>query len=109
MRVGGEAFAVDLLAEVQDLLLRETTLEEGAGIDARRGVALHIDQVAAMVLRGRVPEMHETHVVERGRRLKACDMPAELGALPVGFENDHGRIPADRRANAILDLAVARL
>ena len=47
MRVRGEALAGhDLAAEVVQLLLAEAALEEGAGVDARRGVALEEDLVA---------------------------------------------------------------
>jgi hypothetical protein len=47
MRIGGQPLAVDLLAEVVQLLFGDAAFEEGAGIDARRGVALEEDQVAA--------------------------------------------------------------
>ena len=40
--------AVDLAAEVAQLLLAEAALEEGARVDARRRVALDVDEVAAV-------------------------------------------------------------
>ena len=109
VRIGRETLAVDLLAEVQELLLREPTLEVGARVDAGRGVALHEDEVAAVVLRGRVPEVHEAGVVERRRRLERGDVAAELGGDLVGAQDDGGRVPADDGANAVLDFPVARV
>ncbi len=50
MRIGRQALAADLLAEIEQLLLGEPPLEEGAGVDAGRGMALDVDEVAAVVL-----------------------------------------------------------
>ena len=49
MRIGGQALAVDLLAEAEELLLGEPAFQEGAGIDARRGMALDVDEVATVL------------------------------------------------------------
>ncbi len=108
VRVRREPVAADLLAEVAHLLLVEAPLEEGAGVDARRRVALEVDQVAAVVLGAGVPEVVEADLVERRRRLEAGDVAAELGGLLVGLEHQRGRVPADRRAQPPLDLLVAR-
>ena len=53
MRIGGQALAADLLAEVDELLVAQPPLEVGAGVDAGRAMALEIDQVAAMRRRSR--------------------------------------------------------
>ena len=42
------AAVVDLLAEALELLLGQPALEEGARVDAGRGVALEEDEVAAV-------------------------------------------------------------
>jgi hypothetical protein len=76
MRIGGQALAVDLLAVAEELLLREAPFEEGAGVDAGRGMALHVDEVAAVLGVVPAPEMHEAGVVESGRRLEARDVAA---------------------------------
>ena len=107
VRVRGEAVAAHLLAKAAQLLLVEAPLEEGAGVDARRGVALYVDQVAAVLLGARVPEVVEAHLVERRRRLEAGDVAAELRALPVGLQHERRRVPADRRAQPSLHLGVA--
>ena len=109
MRVGGKPPAVDLLAEVHELVLRQPALEESAGIDAGRGMTLHVDEIAAMRVRRGAPEVHEAGVVERGGGLEARDMAAELGGFLVRLEHDGEGVPADRGADAVLDGAVARM
>ena len=52
MRIAGDALAVDLLAEVEQLLLGEPAFHEGAGVDAGRRMALDVEQVAAVVAAG---------------------------------------------------------
>ena len=108
MRIGRDALAVDLLAEVQQLLLGQAALEKGAGIDAGRGMALDKDQVAAVALVGAVPEMHEAGVVERGGGLEAGDVAAEFRAFLVGLQHDGRGVPADGGADPLLDLARCR-
>jgi hypothetical protein len=106
--IRGEAVAADLLAEVDELLLGEAALEERAGVDARRGVALDVDEVAAVVLAGRVPEVVEAHLVERRRRLEAGDVAAELARLLVRLEHHRRRVPADGRPQPPLHLRITR-
>ena len=72
-------------------------------------MALDVDQVAAVRFRRRVPEMHEAGVVERRRGLEAGDMAAEFGRLLVGAQHDRQRVPADDRADPVLDRPVARM
>ncbi len=106
VRVRREAVAVHLLAEVAHLLLVEAPLEVGAGVDAGRGVPLQVDQVAAVLGRAGVPEVVEADLEEGGRRLEAGDVAAELGRLLVGPQHQRGGVPADRRAQAPLDVLV---
>ena len=107
MRIGGQPLAADLLAEIDQLLVAETTLHVGAGVNARRAVALEIDQVAAMLLVAGMPEMHEAGVVERRRRLEARNVAAKLRGLLVRLDDDRGGVPAHVAADELLDLAVA--
>ncbi len=86
VRIGRNALAVDLLAEVLQLLLGETPLDEGAGIDAGRRMALHEHEVAAVAFVRGVPEMHEAGVVEGRSGLERRDMAAEFGAFLVGLD-----------------------
>ena len=53
VRIRREPAAVDLLPEAAELLLGEPALEERARVDARRRVALDVDEVAAVLLRAR--------------------------------------------------------
>ena len=107
VRIGAQPVAVHLLAELEQTLLAQAALDEAARIDAGRAVALDVDQVAAMALGGRMPEMHEAGVVEQGRGLEARNVPAQLRALLVGAQDDRQRIPADVAADPVLDRPVA--
>ena len=81
MRIGRDALAVDLLAEVVHLLVGEAAEHEGARVDAGRRVALDEHEVAAVLGRRRVPEVVEADVVERRRRGEARDVAADVGVL----------------------------
>ena len=107
VRVRAQPALGDLLAEAEQVLLAEPALEERAGVDARRGVALHVDEVAAVLLARRVPEVVEADLVERRGRLVGGDVPAELGGLRVGAQHGRHRVPADDRADPVLELEVA--
>ena len=77
------------MAEVVELLFAQAAFEKGAGIDPRRRVSLDIDQIAAVLVGRGAEEMVEAHVVQGGGRGEAGDMPAQLGAVPVGVHH-HG-------------------
>ena len=109
MRIGRQALAVDLLTEAEQLLLGEAALKEGAGIDAWRGMALNVDEIAAMLVRGRTPEMHEAGVVEGCGRLEAGNVASEFGGLLVGLEHDGESVPADGGSDPVLDCPVSRM
>ena len=53
MGIGRKPLALDLLAEVQQLLFAEAAFEKGAGVNARRDMALEIDEIAAVGCRRR--------------------------------------------------------
>ncbi len=108
VRVGGDAGARDLLAEALHLLLGQPPFEEGARVDAGGGVALDVDQVAAVLVGGRVPEVVEADLVEQRGRLVGGDVAAELGGLRVGLQDRGDRVPADQRAQAALEVGIAR-
>ena len=109
VRVGREALASHLLAEVEHLLLAQPPFQERARVEAGRGMSLEENEVAAVPLGGAVPEMHEADIVERRRRLEARDVPAELAAFLVGAQHGRQRVPADQGADAVLNGAVAAL
>ena len=98
---------LDLLPEPVELVLGEPALEEGAGVDAGRPVALDVDLVAAAGCVLAAEEVVEADLVEAGRRLVGRDVAADLEALAVGA-GDHDRgVPADERADPALDVLVA--
>ena len=111
MRIARDALAVDLLAEVEELLLAEPALHEGACVDARRRVALDVQQVAAVLGRLAVPEVIEAGAEHRRQRGEARDVAAEVAAIggmqAIGLDHHRHRVPAHVGAQALLDLDVA--
>ena len=95
VRIGREAAAVDLLPEFVELLFRQASFDEGAGVDAGRRVPLDEHQVAAVTLAGRVPEMIEPDIVEGGAGGEARDVAAELAGDLVGANDHRHGVPAD--------------
>ncbi len=85
----------------------EPALEEGAGVDARRAVALDVDLVAAAGVVLAAEEVVEADLVEAGRRLVRRDVAADLEAGPVRVGDHHRGVPADEGADPALDLLVA--
>ena len=108
VRIGRHALAVDLAAEIVQLVLRQAPLEQRARIDAGRGMALEIDQVAAVALVRGVPEMILADAEQRADRGEARDVAAELVVVLVGAHHHRHRVPAAVRADALLDRRVAR-
>jgi hypothetical protein len=86
------------------LRLREPAFEEGTRIHARRGVALEIDEVAAVLVSRRLPEMIEADVVESGRRCEARDVATELEVLLSRAQYHRDGIPSHDRSQAMLEL-----
>jgi hypothetical protein len=70
-------------------------------------MSLEEDEVAAVVLRRAVPEVVEAHVVEVRCRGEARDVAADVGVL-VRAQHHRHRVPAHVRADAMLDLGIAR-
>jgi hypothetical protein len=108
MRVRREPRAVaQLAAEVVELLERDPALEVGAGVDARRGVPLEVDDVAVAVLALALEEVVEADLVQRRGRGVGRDVAADPLREPVGA-HDHGHgVPADQALDAPLDLLAA--
>ena len=102
------AFARDLLAKALELLLGQPALEEGARVDARRRVALDVDEVAAVLGGRRSPEVVEADLVKERGGLERRDVAAELGRLLVRAQDHRDRVPADERADATLHRGVTR-
>src|SRR5438128_3279150 len=108
MRVRREPLAVDLLAVMQEPFIAKAPLRKSARINAGRRMALDIDEIAAVRVARRMPEMAKADVVKRGGRLKARDMAAKLRGFLVRPQNNRHRVPADGGADHVLDVAIAR-
>ncbi len=108
MRVGRDALAVDIAAEVVELLLGEPALEEGPRVDTWRAVSLEVDQVAAEVRARCTPEVVETDFHQRVDRRVAGDVAAEVALAAVGAHHHRHRVPAHVGADALLQHRVAR-
>ncbi|EPJ37408.1 putative Pyruvate dehydrogenase E1 component [Streptomyces afghaniensis 772] len=100
VRVGGQAVAARLAAEVVELLLGQTAVEERAGVDAGGGVALDVELVAGAVGLFAFEEVVEAGLVEPGRGGEGGDVAADAVLAAPG---DHrGRVPAVPRGDPLL-------
>jgi len=73
-----------LLPEAVEVLLAEAVEQERAGVDARRGVALEEDLVAAVALVLAAEEVVEADVVEGRRGGEGGDVAADADAGALG-------------------------
>ena len=107
MGVAGQAVAAHLVAEVVELGLGEPSLEEGPGVDARRGVTLDEDLVAEASVALAPEEVVEADLVERGRAGVGGEVAADALGAGVGPDH-HGRgVPADVGPDPALLVLVA--
>ena len=104
----------ELLAVVGEVFGPEPTLEEGSGVDTRRGVRLEEDEIAerAVIVAARTKEMVEADLEQVGGRCVARDVAAELGGAAaldtVGAHHHRQRVPAHQRGEPLLHREVAR-
>src|SRR5450759_3850210 len=109
MRVGRQPHARHRLAtEVVELVLRQATLEEGAGVDARRGVSLVEDLVPTPLPVLAAEEVVEPDLVEARGRGIGRQVATQTGEAGVRPEDHRDRVPADDPADPELDRLVAR-
>src|SRR5450756_990613 len=109
MRVGRQTHARDRLAtEVVELILRQATLEEGTGVDARRGVPLVEDLVPAPLPVLAAEEVVEPDLVQARGRGIGRQVATQTGEAGVRPEDHRDRVPADDPADPELDRLVAR-
>ena len=107
MRIGGEPAPVDLLAEAVQLVFADAPLEKRTRVDARRRVALDVQEISSEVAARCSKEVIEADVVEgRGRR-EARDVSAQGRIDPVRLHDHCHGVPANDRANAVLDGVIA--
>ncbi len=113
MRVRGQALAVHFLAEVVQLFFGQAAFEVGAAVHAGRGVALEVDQVAAVVFVLGVPEVVLAAADHGGQRGEGGDVAAQVAAVRrvvlVGLDHHGHGVPAHVRADARFQFQVARM
>ena len=109
MRVAGQpcAVAADLAAEVVEIVLGESTLEERSGVHARRGMALDVDVVAGLTIVLAVEEVVVAHLVQRGGAGEGRQVTTDAIGVLVGAGHHHRGVPADEGADAAFDVIVA--
>ena len=107
MRIRGQAVAVHFLTEVVHLFFGQAAFKEGARVNARRDVALEVDQVAAVFLVACAEEVVKADFIEGRGRLEGSHVAAQLQVFLGCAQNGHDRVPTDRRANAAFQIQVA--
>ncbi len=95
-----------LLTEAVELRLGQPSLEEGPRIRARGGVPLHEDLVSAGRVIGAAEEVVEPDLVQSSGGRVGGDVTADGDTGSLGAMHRDGRVPADPRAVAPLDLLV---
>src|SRR3546814_13360522 len=85
--------AVDFLAEIIQLVFAKTAFQVSAAINAGRGMALEVDQVAAVAFAFSVPEVVLAATYHGSQRGARRNVPAQIAAVgrvvAVGLV-DHG-------------------
>ena len=109
VRVGRQAFAMYFLTEVVHLLFSQTTFQECASIDARRDVALEVNQIAAILLVACTEEVVEANIIHRCGGLEGCHVATQLEVLFRRAQYGHNGVPADSRTNTTFQLQIARV
>ena len=109
VRVGRQAAAgvAVLLAEAVELVGAEPAFEEGAGVNARGGVALDEDLVAAAGMRFAAEEVVEADLVERRRGGVGRNVAAHTDSRALRAVHHDGGVPSDPRPVAPFDVLVA--
>ncbi len=97
-----------LETEVVEVSFGQPALDEAAGVDAGRGVALEVDLVARTATVLAAEEVVEPDLVEGGRAGVGGEVAADRLGLDVGPNHHHGGVPTDVGADAALEVLVAR-
>ncbi|MNH05287.1 hypothetical protein D3C79_646070 [compost metagenome] len=95
MRVRRQAFAVNFLTEVVHLVFGQAAFKEGTCVNARRDVALEVNQIAAVLLVARTEEVVEADFIEGRGRLEGSHVAAQVQIFLGCTQNGHYRVPAD--------------
>ena len=109
VRVGRQSAAgvAVLLPEAVELVGGQPALEERAGVDARRGVALNEDLIAAAGVGLAAEEVVETDLVQRRRRRVGRNVASHTDSRALRPVHHDRGVPSDPRPVAPLDILVA--
>jgi len=105
--IGRQALAIDLLAEVVEVVFRQQAEQVGARIDAWRRMALEEHEIATVLGARRVPEMAVADFVEGRGAGVARDMPTEFGILAIGLDHHGHCVPAIDRSNTPFEFRIS--
>ena len=109
VRIRGQTFTVNFLTEVVHLLFSQTTFQESTRVDARRDVALEVNQVAAVLLVACAEEVVKAHFIEGCGRLEGSHVAAQFEIFFRCAQNGHNRVPADRRTDTTFQIQITRV
>ena len=111
MRIARQpAHRLQLAAKMFEVLFGQPSFEKGPRIHAGRGVALKVDQIAAVAVVATPPKkVIEADFVECGRGGERRNVTAETVEMLVGPMDHRHRVPADDALDPPLQLAVARI
>src|SRR5215470_9183407 len=98
-----------LAPEVAQMLLRDAPFQKGPRVDARRGVALEVDDVPLVIGVPGAEEVIEADLEQRRRRRVSGDVAADAALFAVGAHDHRQRVPPDKALDPPLDLAAARI
>ncbi len=97
------------VAEIFQVLFRKPAQQKGSGVNAGRGVALEVDEVAGLVAVVGAEKMIKADFQQAGDGGVGGNMAANTGILLV-LTVDHGeRVPANQALDAALESAIARV
>ena len=100
---------MNFLTEVVHLLFSQTTFQESTRVDARRDVALEVNQVAAVLLVACAEEVVKAHFIEGCGRLEGSHVAAQFEIFFRCAQNGHNRVPADRRTDTTFQIQITRV
>ena len=109
VRVAGEAAssASDLAAEVVEVVLGQSSLEERARVHARCRMSLEVDVVARTAVVLAAEEVVEADLVQRCGTRERGEVTTDAVGRVVRTRHHDGGVPPDERSDAALDVLVA--
>ncbi len=109
VRIRRQTVAMHFLTEVVHLLFGQTAFQESTCVNARRDVALEVNQVAAVFVVARAEEVVEAHIINGRGRLERRHVAAELEVFFRRTQHGHDGVPANSRTNTAFQLQIPRV